>query len=67
MSPADAANRAIALQCDFDITLGFARVGDRHEMLAAVLDPFDRAAELFRHEGEEKIIGVEFAARSEAH
>ena len=39
---------------------------DRHEMLAAVLDPFHRPAELAGGERDQEILRIEFAARAEA-
>ncbi len=35
-------------------------------MLAPVLDPFDRAPHEARGEGDEEILGIEFAAHAEA-
>src|SRR5207302_9895463 len=43
-----------------------ARVIGRHQMLAAVLDPFDRAAESERREAYEKILGVKLAANAKS-
>src|SRR5258707_9885117 len=35
-------------------------------MLAAILDPFDRTADMARRERDEKILGIELAAHAEA-
>ena len=59
-------NGAVAVERDLDIAVGLARVRDRHEMLAPVLDPFHRMAELARREGDQKILRIELAARAEA-
>ncbi len=41
-------------------------MGNRHEMLAPILHPFDRAAELAGRKGDQKILRIELAARPEA-
>ena len=43
-----------------------ARVVGRHQVLAPVLDPFDRPAEAHRGEADQHILGVELAADAEA-
>ena len=35
-------------------------------MLAAILDPFDRACQFAGSEGDQEILGIEFAAYAEA-
>ena len=62
---AQAEDRAVAVERDLEIAFGLARMGDRHEMLAAVLDPFHRMAVLARGEGDQEILRVELAARAE--
>ncbi len=42
-----------------------ARMVRRHQVLATVLDPFDRAAEAQRGEADEEILGIELAADAE--
>ena len=59
-------DRAVAVERDLEIAFGLARMGDRHEMLAPVLDPFHRTAELARRERDQKILRIELAARAEA-
>lgn len=59
---ANAADRAVVFERDFHIAFGLARVGDRHEMLAPVLDPLDRVTEAARGKRHQEILRVEFAA-----
>src|SRR5438105_1628508 len=61
-----AKDRAVAIERDLEVTLGFARMRDGHEMLAPVLDPFDRVAELARRERHQKIFRIELAACAKA-
>ena len=49
-----------------EVAFGLARMSDRHEVLAPVLDPFDRMVEFARGEGDQEILGIELAARAEA-
>ena len=51
---------------DLQLAVGVAGVIGGGEVLAAVLDPFDRPAGQARRERNEEILGIEFAARAEA-
>ena len=44
--------------------LGLAGVVHRHQVFAAVLDPFHRTIDVARSERDEEILRVEFAARA---
>src|SRR5262249_21690893 len=55
---------AIHAKRDLKIAFGLARVANCHKMLAAVLNPFHRAAELAGGKGDQKILRIEFAARA---
>src|SRR5436853_611046 len=59
-------NGAVTIERDLKIALGLARMRDGHEMLAPVLDPFDRVAELARRERHQKIFRIKLAARAKA-
>ena len=63
---AQAEDGAVAVERDLEIAFGLARMGDRHEMLAAVLDPFHRPAEFAGREGDQEILRIELAARAKA-
>ena len=63
---AQAEDRAVARAGDLDVAFRLARMVDRHQMLAAVLDPFHRAADLARRERNQEILRIELAARAEA-
>ncbi len=63
---ANAADGAVALERDLDLALRLARMRDGHEMLAAVLDPFDRTAEPARRERDQEVLRIEFAARAKS-
>src|SRR5262249_18564714 len=63
---ADAADGAVTLERNLDLGFGLARMRNGHEMLAAILDPFDRALEPARREGAEEILRIKFAASAEA-
>ena len=64
--PAQTEDRTVAVAGDFQLAFRFARVVGRGEMLAPVLDPFHRPAGEARGEWDQKIFGVELAARAEA-
>ena len=57
---------ALGIDRDAGMVMLLARVIGRHQMLAPVLDPFDRPAEPHRREADEKILRVELAADAEA-
>ena len=59
-------NGAVAVAGDLQLALGLAGMVGGEQMLAAVLDPFDRAAGEPRRERDQEILGVELAARAEA-
>ena len=64
--PRSAEDRAVAIAGDLQLALGVARMIGGEQMLAAVLDPFDRPAGQARGKRNEKILGIELAARAEA-
>ena len=59
---AQAEDGAVARARDLELAVDLARVIGRHQMLAAILDPFDRAADMARRERDEEILGIELAA-----
>src|SRR5258705_11090830 len=59
-------NGAVAIERDLKVALGLARMRNGHEMLAPVLDPFDRTAELACRKRNQKILRIELAARAKA-
>src|SRR5712671_208534 len=59
-------NGAIAVERDLEVALGLTRVRNGHEMLAPVLHPFDRTAELACRKRNQKIFWIELAARAKA-
>ena len=63
---AQAEDDAVARARNLEVAVDLARVIGRHQMLAAILDPFDRAADMARRERDEKILGIELAAHAEA-
>ncbi len=63
---AQAQDRAVLRARDLELGGKPARVVRGEEMLAPVLDPFDRALQAARRERDEKILGIEFAAHAEA-
>ena len=63
---AQAEDRAVALAGDLDVACRLARMVDRHQMLAAVLGPFHRPADMTRGERNEEILRIKLAARAEA-
>ena len=63
---AQAEDRAVARAGDLDVALRLARVIERHQLLAAILGPFHRAPGVARRERNEKVLGIELAARAEA-
>ena len=58
-------NAAGGIKCHRHVRLGFTRVPRGHEMLATILDPFDRAIEAAGRKGEQKILGIELTASTE--
>ena len=63
---AQAEDGAVALAGDLHVAFRLARMIDRHQMLAAVLGPFHRPADVARRERDEEILRIELAARAEA-
>jgi len=63
---AQAEDAAVPVECHLDLAFGLARMSDGHEMLAPILHPFDRTAELAGRKGDQKILRIELAARPEA-
>ncbi len=59
-------DRAVTVERDLEIALGLARMRDRHEVLAAVLDPFDRPPVFAGGESDQEVLRIEFAAGAEA-
>ncbi len=59
-------HRAVARAGDFDIDLRLPRVVHGHQVFAPILDPLHRPPDVTRRERDEKILGVELAARPEA-
>ena len=57
---------AVARAGDLDFDLGLAGMVHGHQILAAVLDPFHRPADVARRERDQKILRIEFAAGAEA-
>ena len=51
---------------DLDLAIHLARVVHRDQVLAPVLDPAHRAADMPRGERDQEILGIELAARAEA-
>ena len=51
---------------DLDVAFGLARMVHRHQVLAAVLGPFHRPADMAGGERDEEILRIELAARAEA-
>ncbi len=64
--PAHAEDGAVAPAGDLELAIELAGMVAGEEMLAPVLDPFDRPAEMARREGDEEILGIELAAHAEA-
>ena len=58
--------RALARARDLEVAIDFARVIGRHQVLAAILDPFDRTADMAGRERDEEILGIKLAAHAEA-
>ena len=63
---AQAEDVAVARAGDLDVAIDLARVIGRHQVLAAVLDPFHRAADVAGRERDQEILGIELAAHAEA-
>ena len=63
--PAQAEDGAVARAGDLHVALRLARMVHGHEMLAPVFRPFHRTSAVARRERDEKILRIEFAARSE--
>src|SRR5262245_32209795 len=59
-------DRAIRVAGDLELAFGIASMIGGAEVLAPILDPFDRPAGEARSEGDQKIFWVEFAACAEA-
>src|SRR5262249_16959088 len=59
---ANASDGAVAFERDLDIAFRLARMRDGHEMLTAVLDPFDRVSIAARRERAEEILRIKLAA-----
>ena len=57
---------AVARAGDLQVAFHVARVIERRQVLAPILDPLDRAAQQPRRKGNEKILGIKLAARAEA-
>ncbi len=55
----------LGIDRDAGVMVLLARVVGRHQMLAPILDPFDRAAQPQRGEAHQKILGVKLAADAE--
>src|SRR5262249_61128200 len=58
--------RAVAAAGNLDVAIHLAGMRHGEEVLAPVLDPFDRTAKEFGSERNEEILGEELAARTEA-
>ena len=63
---AQSEDRAVARAGDFHVAFGFARVVYAHQVLAPVFCPLHRAAAVARRKRNQKVLGVELAARAEA-
>ena len=63
---AQAEDRAVLSAGDLDIAFRLARMVHRHQVLAPVLGPLDRPADMARGERDQKILRIELAARAEA-
>ena len=61
---ADREKGAVARAGDLEVALLLARVVHRHQVFAAILDPFHRAIDVARRERDQEILGIEFAARA---
>ena len=64
--PAQAEDRALACAGDLHVAFRLARVVQAHQVLAPVFGPFHRTAGVARGERNEKVLGIELAARAEA-
>ena len=64
--PAQAEDRALARAGDLHVAFRFARMVQAHQVLAPVFRPFHRTAGVARGERNEKVLGIELAARPEA-
>src|SRR5207245_2052981 len=58
---AQAEDRAIAAAGDLDLAIRLARMVHRRQMLAPVLEPADRAANMPRRERDQEVLGIELA------
>ena len=63
---ADRQDGAVARAGDLEVALLLAGVVHRHQVFAAVLDPFHRALDVARRERDQEILGIELAARAVA-
>src|SRR5262249_45749039 len=61
---ANAPDGAVAFERDLDVGFRLARMGDGHEMLAAILHPFDRVSIPARRERAQEILRIKFASRA---
>src|SRR5256885_494326 len=57
-------DRAVAIERNLEVALRLTRMSDGHEMLAPILHPFDRTAELACRKRNQKIFWIELAARA---
>ncbi len=57
---------AVARAGDLQVAFRLARMVHRHQVLAPVLGPLDRTADVARRERNQEILGIELAARTEA-
>ncbi len=62
----EAENPPIGSRGDLDIAFGLPRMICGAEVLAAILDPLDRAAQVACREGDEEVFRIELAARAKA-
>jgi hypothetical protein len=63
---AQAEDRAVAAAGDRDLAIRLTRVVHRCQMLAPVLEPADRAANMPRGERDQEVLGIELPARAKA-
>jgi hypothetical protein len=63
---AQAEDDPVARAGDLDVAVDLARVVGRHQVLAAILDPFHRPADVAGRERNQEILGIELAAHPEA-
>ena len=56
----------VAAAGDLELAIRLARVVHRRQMLAPVLEPADRAADMPRSERDQEVLGIELAAGAKA-